>query len=77
MYQRNQIESNRLEAETDDQTQFGGMALAKIEDKIEGSSLNVPEESNRLEVEKNDHTQFGGIVLAKMSEKIGGSSQNV
>ncbi|XP_052312573.1 chromatin structure-remodeling complex protein SYD isoform X5 [Populus trichocarpa] len=83
-------ESNRSEAETDDQTQYGGMALANMseniegsyssgmqEDKIKGSSLNVPEESNRLEAETDDQTQFGGMTLAKMSEKIEGSSLNV
>ncbi|XP_052312586.1 chromatin structure-remodeling complex protein SYD isoform X18 [Populus trichocarpa] len=83
-------ESNRSEAETDDQTQYGGMALANMseniegsyssgmqEDKIKGSSLNVPEESNRLEAETDDRTQFGGMALAKMSEKIEGSSLNV
>ncbi|KAG5236074.1 chromatin structure-remodeling complex protein [Salix suchowensis] len=83
-------ESNRLEAETDDQTQWGGMALTNIseniegssslemqEDKIEGSSLIVPDESNRLEAETDDQTQFGGMALAKMSEKIEGASQNV
>ncbi|KAJ6722063.1 SNF2/RAD54 HELICASE FAMILY [Salix viminalis] len=83
-------ESNRLEAETDDQTQWGGMALTNIseniegssslgmqEDKIEGSSLIVPDESNRLEAETDDQAQFGGMALAKMSEKIEGSSQNV
>jgi len=83
-------ESNRPEAETDDQTQYGGMAVANMseniegfyssgmqEDKIEGSSLNVPEESNRLEAETDDQTQFGGMALAKMSEKIEGSSLNV
>ncbi|XP_052312574.1 chromatin structure-remodeling complex protein SYD isoform X6 [Populus trichocarpa] len=82
-------ESNRSEAEIDDQAQCGGMALANMpekiesisfsgmqEDKIEGSSLNVPE-SNRLEAETDDRTQFGGMALAKMSEKIEGSSLNV
>ncbi|XP_061976128.1 chromatin structure-remodeling complex protein SYD-like isoform X3 [Populus nigra] len=83
-------ELNRSEAETDNQTQYAGMALANMseniegssssgmqEDKIEGSSLNVPEESNRLEAEIDDQTQFDGMALAKMSEKIEGSSLNV
>ncbi|KAF9673309.1 hypothetical protein SADUNF_Sadunf10G0010700 [Salix dunnii] len=83
-------ESSRLEAETDDQTQWGGMALTNIseniegssslgmqENKIEGSSLIVPDESNRLEVETDDQTQFGGMALAKMPEKIESSSLNV
>ncbi|KAJ6980970.1 LOW QUALITY PROTEIN: chromatin structure-remodeling complex protein SYD-like isoform X3 [Populus alba x Populus x berolinensis] len=82
--------SNKLEAETDDQTQSSEMALANMseniegssssgmqEDKIEGSSLNVPEESNRLEAETDDQTQFGGMAVDKMSEKIEGSSLNV
>eukprot|EP00258_Populus_trichocarpa_P050621 XP_024466640.1 uncharacterized protein LOC112328987 isoform X2 [Populus trichocarpa] len=76
-------ESNRSEAETDDQTQYGGMALANMseniegsyssgmqEDKIEGSSLNVPEESNRSEAEIDDQAQCGGMALANMPEKI-------
>jgi hypothetical protein len=63
-------ESNRLEAETDDQTQFGGMTLAKMLEKIEGSSLNVPEESNRSEAETDDQAQCGGMALANMPEKI-------
>jgi len=83
-------ESNRSEAKTDDQTQYGGMALANMseniegsyssgmqEDKIEGSSLNVPEESNRSEAEIDDQAQFGGMALAKMPEKIEGSCLNV
>ncbi|KAJ6980971.1 LOW QUALITY PROTEIN: chromatin structure-remodeling complex protein SYD-like isoform X2 [Populus alba x Populus x berolinensis] len=62
--------SNKLEAETDDQTQSSEMALANMseniegssssgmqEDKIEGSSLNVPEESNRSEAERDDQAQ--------------------
>ncbi|XP_052312602.1 chromatin structure-remodeling complex protein SYD isoform X34 [Populus trichocarpa] len=82
-------ESNRSEAETNDQAQCGGMAQANMpekiedvsfsgmqEDKIEGSSQNVPE-SNRSEAETDNQTQFGGMALAKMLEKIEGSSLNV
>ncbi|KAI9386395.1 hypothetical protein POPTR_010G019150v4 [Populus trichocarpa] len=82
-------ESKRSEAETNDQAQCGGMAQANMpekiedvsfsgmqEDKIEGSSQNVPE-SNRSEAETDNQTQFGGMALAKMLEKIEGSSLNV
>ncbi|XP_052312582.1 chromatin structure-remodeling complex protein SYD isoform X14 [Populus trichocarpa] len=82
-------ESNRSEAETDDQTQYGGMALANMseniegsyssgmqEDKIKGSSLNVPEESNRSEAEIDDQAQCGGMAVANMPEKIEGLSSS-
>ncbi|CAK7332877.1 unnamed protein product [Dovyalis caffra] len=67
-------ESNRSEAKRDAQTQCGGMALANMSEKNEGSSQNIPD---RLEAETDDQTQCGGMAVANMSEKIEGSSHNI
>eukprot|EP00258_Populus_trichocarpa_P050244 XP_024466263.1 chromatin structure-remodeling complex protein SYD isoform X4 [Populus trichocarpa] len=68
-------ESNRSEAKTDDQTQYGGMALANMPENIEGSYSSGMQE-DKIEG-SDDQTQFGGMALAKMSEKIEGSCLNV
>ncbi|KAJ6351681.1 hypothetical protein OIU78_007558 [Salix suchowensis] len=43
-------------------------SLGMQEDKIGGSSQNIPEESNRSETETDDQTQCGGMAITNMSE---------